>query len=390
MNDSSGRVMLHLDESELLQVPGTGFDLLESTTTTRIKTSGTLVLTTHRLVWVPDDGESKQLCGNVPAVACQLLHVEAVYWGHKQGDAAWFLPTRSARICLQIETQKSPCTFALRMRRPPRLVHDIRTAVLRLRAREHQVGTLHTARAEGQPQSPPGVSGALCATRNDAAVAQQEVEDASQAGLEELASRGAVLVELASHLRSASDTVEQGNKEYESVVDEAGLGSAPSSNSTQLAKELIDALQPLHTPVMLPEAFCRLNRRRGASLVSPQDVLNAAKALPSGGPQLITLPAAGHALAIAPPGRTVSELAQQVDALLLSQCSTGESVPSITEAGVSAELQVPPALAQCVLEHAEEVAALLCRDDSPHDGVTRFFLNRFFNAAGNAHNQPGS
>ena len=352
--ERAGRLKLDQEEAEVLAVSGVGIDVLEHFS----RTTGTLLLTTQRLAWVPEKGS---------ALAIALTDVLSVAWGRKPGDNAWFLPTKSARLALRL-ISGSFYTLALRQRRPASLVNDIRTAVDRCQQRAREQQEKERTHTEIPQPRTPGIGGALREAESEASATQLEVAGVSSADLQELASRGSRLVDLANHLRRASSTREEGEREFDSVLEEAGLGAAQPSNSSELARELVDALQPLTLPIMLPEAFCRLNRRRGVSLASPQDVLNAAKALPEGGPQLISLPSA-NALAIAPPGHALLELSQRVAA----ECSSSSA---ITEASAGEILSVPVALAKEALLQAERDGGV-CRDESPHDGIVRFYRNIF-------------
>ncbi|CAJ0581291.1 unnamed protein product, partial [Mesorhabditis spiculigera] len=139
----------------------------------------------------------------------------------------------------------------------------------------------------------------------------------------------------------------------------------------KLAAELSDVLKkPLEENggmMLLPEAFCRLNRARGEMLVSPEDLLNACKALEKIQTPIELHRFASGVLVIQLKAAAVEKTISNTEQLVLLN-------GSLSAAELAATLGITVILAKERMIAAEKLG-LLCRDDT-FEGL-RFFPNKF-------------
>lgn len=348
----AGRLVREEDEVEVLTLEGVGLDAEEFS---RQKLRGTLRVTNRRAVWIAPE-RSK-------ALALRLRKVTKARWGRQR---AWYMPSKSARLVLvEDEGPGRVHAFSLRERRPANLLAQVQRAI--------DMAKEATTEDSAEPVSSAtdhvggmGLGRLLREDRAEAERAERGISEVAGEDIEQLRQRGQ---EMASIARRLKEVVGEQDEEVGSILSEAGLGEAPSSSAAtkELARQIADLAAHRTSPLPLPEAFCLVNRSRGTSLVSPREVLKAARAMHSLNlpAELMSLPSG--ALAIAPPGG-LSRFARQA----------GEAArmdKPLSEFSVAASLDISPALAKEVLLQAER-ELLLARDDCPQGLL--FYPNFFF------------
>ena len=122
----------------------------------------------------------------------------------------------------------------------------------------------------------------------------------------------------------------------------------------------------------LTDAFCRVNRARGLELLSPEDLLNACRALPNVGlpMELHTFPNSGVVVLRSKSGATSDLMRLTVNDLDANGSLTAEELSR--SAGISVVLAKERLL-------SAEQAGKACRDDTV-EGL-RFYPNRFLTEA---------
>lgn len=238
----------------------------------------------------------------------------------------------------------------------------------------------------GRPAAPSGVAGLIAREQQKAAAADRVLDTALQ-DLQALMAQAQAMVDLAEQFRLqlARQPPEPGNQEVMAIDlsdDLVSMGiAAPVTKETagrkyhkELARQLATFLRvPLERAggmMTLPDVFCLFNRARGTELVSPDDLLQAVKALRKVGAPLELREFADGVRVL----QSLSHSNQQVCARV-AELVQGEGLgPALSVSGAAAALRVPLAIAQQHLATAE-TCGVLCRDDGP-EGL-RFFRNFF-------------
>jgi len=212
----------------------------------------------------------------------------------------------------------------------------------------------------------------------------QAIDDAFQ-DLTSLMCKAEEMVKIADQFYSSINRKEASAAEQDTIDELIGMGitspvtkeSAGSLYHDQLSRQLSDFLEERLKRVggmmTLPDVYCLYNRARGAELVSPDDLIRAAKlfgklhiplklrTFQSG--VMVIQSAAHDEDAIC---QRISEMLKTEDPLQLSQ--------ALTAVDLAAALNVPLTIAEEHLLLAER-KGVLCRDDGPFG--LRFYLNFF-------------
>lgn len=345
--------------------------------------AGTAVLTSHRLVWL--DAAAAPAAGRSAAV--RLAAVAAV-----EGPVRKLLGSRTPRLHVRLANGGGTWTLACRGEPPEELARAIRAALQKREWERSATPPPPGAAARGAGPAASGAPAEPVFSASDAGVAgilrRQEKEQAEASrvldgafdDLSKLMERAKELVGIAE--RYSSSVRAKGDAGEEQVAAglllEAGIASPVTKESAgslyhhQLARELADfAVSPLRRAggmLALPDVYCLLNRARGTALVSPDDLLKAARLTGSMG-----LPVMLRQLKN---GVLVLQLASHRDDEVCARLA--ELAPDrgrgINERDAARELGTPLALARDHLLMAEQFG-VLARDDAP-DGL-RFHANLF-------------
>lgn len=160
----------------------------------------------------------------------------------------------------------------------------------------------------------------------------------------------------------------------EQQVD-VGMSSKSSYSSSSryyedLARQITSIVEPLiarHKQLTLSGVYCCFNRARGMDLVSPEDILNACRAMQN-------VPEIKLKLVQYKSGLLVLQSQSDNELILSKTLDAINEMSFITPLLLSARLAISTQLARHQLEEAESVGKL-CRDEST-EGL-KFYPNKF-------------
>ncbi|CAJ1977992.1 unnamed protein product [Sphenostylis stenocarpa] len=407
----SGRPVLEPNEIECFFL--SGVDLLceddPNTSFPHLK-SGLLILTTHRLLWLP---ESAAAGGGIPG-AVPLAAVSHIF-SHKKSIRSVFA---SPRVRFQVSLSPEGRVVAVGSR------SVVATVVVRGKGDcdAFLAKFMENWRARAWKEAESGSSKAAVAVETAAASSsggiyssdgtvrmvgvsgilrkEQEMWESTDRSLQEafqdlnaLMSKAKEMVMLAEKMRlklltgsnsqtNATNDEEMGSKEEMQdwllsvgIISPVTKESAGALYHQQLSRQLADFVKvPLEKSggmINLIDIYCLFNRARGTELISPDDLLQACSLWEKFDVPVVLRKFDSGVMVIQTKSHSDEEVFNKVKMLVMK--------PDALRAGISASdaartLGVAPAMAKEHLLSAES-KGLLCRDISP-DGF-RFYINLF-------------
>ncbi|KAL9298240.1 hypothetical protein ACSQ67_024136 [Phaseolus vulgaris] len=383
----SGRPVLEPNEIECFFL--SGVDLLcedDPTTSFPHLKSGLLILTTHRLLWLPEsDASSGGAAGGVPLAA--VSHIFSV----KKSLRSVF---SSPRVRFQVSMSPEGRVAAVGSQ------SVVVTAVVRGKGTATRfwpsfgrIGAPERGiySSDGTVKMV-GVSGILRKEQEMWESTDRSLQDAFQ-DLNALMSKAKEMVMLAEKMRlkllsgsnsqtNATNDEEMGSKEEMQdwllsvgIISPVTKESAGALYHQQLSRQLADFIKvPLEKAggmINLIDIYCLFNRARGTELISPDDLLQACSLWEKFDVPVVLRKFDSGVMVIQTKSHSDEEVFNNVKMLVMK--------PDALRAGISASdaartLGVAPAMAKEHLLSAES-KGLLCRDISP-DGF-RFYINLF-------------
>lgn len=406
---SSGRPVLNPGEVECCIL--SSVDLLsEENPSIPIYKSGLLILTTHRLLWLPDTDASSSASSNGSA-AIQLADVSHIFSSKKSIKAMFASPRVRFQVTTRVNERGSRSittviTLVLRGKSDPDLFLGKFLEAWRGRAWEADssdsgeglkgssvVGGGDRAAASVAVTMPVvGVAGILRKEQEMWESTDKSLQDAFQ-DLNALMSKAKEMVMLAEKMRlkllsgsnnqvsSTSDEEIGSKEEMQDWLLSVGIASPVTKESAgalyhqQLSRQLADFVKiPLERAggmMNLIDIYCLFNRARGTELISPDDLLRACSLWEKFDVPVMLRKFESGVMVIQNKSHSDDEvfagirsLVQKPDAL-----RTG-----ISPSDAARTLGIAPAMAKEHLLSAES-KGFLCRDLSP-DGF-RFYINLF-------------
>lgn len=353
----------------------------------------TVVLTTHRLVFLQQSGISSSSGSPVEA---RFVHLSNAHVAESAGGTSMF-SFASPKIVLS--TYSFPTTLLLCFKAPSGALQDRDSMLKSLHKALERKAWESAARlaAKKKQQNQPtkarkvGVDAILSSNAARHKQAKKLTDTAFQGDAETLLREAAELVTI---IQKYASTLEQSNGnssddktsdkdavKLSDMMTDMGMASALSNKPggdrhgyyELLARQLADFLRPRLRKaggvLTLTDVYCLYNRARGTNLIAPDDLV---KAVP-----LLKKLRLGMAEVVFPSGvRVVQEDAfDDAEAAQRFVDMAGKNNSgSITAMQVSREMHIPSLLAQEQL-HAAERMGYLCRDVTLE--TTRFYPNRF-------------
>ncbi|GMH38180.1 hypothetical protein BSKO_06064 [Bryopsis sp. KO-2023] len=263
---------------------------------------------------------------------------------------------------------------------------------------DNPLGVADRTGAWGNPSSTPPLSlksvGVAAIIKKQEEAAQQTDQSLTQAfqDLRGLMEKAQEMVKLAEKFRSSlgSSGMDSDALDEETMSEMIRMGIAsPVTKETagalyhqELSRQLADFItEPLAKAggmMTLPDVYCRFNRARGAELVSPEDLMQAASLFPKIGMPLQVKSFPSGVTVIQSSAHDESEVCRKISEVVENgKKEVGGLGRPITASDIATALSVPVTIAQEHLLTAEN-RGVLCRDDGL-EGL-RFFDN-FFKSA---------
>ncbi|XP_028103093.1 vacuolar protein sorting-associated protein 36 [Camellia sinensis] len=405
---SSGRPVLHPGEVECSLLSSVDLDCEENPSFPLFK-SGLLILTTHRLLWIPDTTGSSSASASASAIPLSAIsHI----FSTKKSIKSMFA---SPRVRFQVSSNAqgrvddkgsrlTVITLVLRGKSDPDSFLAKFWEAWRGRAWESSgpsgsesgkfgPGDVGGSSAGGGLRMPVvGVSGILRKEQEMWESTDKSLQDAFQ-DLNALMSKAKEMVLLAEKMRqkllsgtnnqaSSANDEEMGSKEeMQDWLLSVGIASPVTKESAgalyhqQLSRQLADFVKiPLERAggmINLIDIYCLFNRARGTELISPEDLLLACSLWGKFDVPVMLRKFDSGVMVIQNKSHSDEEVFSRIKVLVLK--------PDALRTGISASdaaitLGIAPAMAKEHLLTAES-KGLLCRDVSP-DGF-RFYINLF-------------
>eukprot|EP00850_Spirogloea_muscicola_P003348 SM000013S26517 [mRNA] locus=s13:798735:801432:+ [translate_table: standard] len=416
----SGRPLLQADEVECQLIEGVGVELDPEDEAANLR-SGVLSLTTHRLIWIGNDGQGgRRLAYELPfaaALAVQPQRRNLAKFFASPRLACSFWTGADGRLSRSGKPRDSPpseasLSFVFRGPVHPDPFMQRVAEVVQARAWASAAGaeaaiddratsgaTASTAPATTSHKFNPamaGVSGILLKEQRERETTDRNLHEAFS-DLSALMVKAKDMVQLADRMQAklARQTTGEGGggedddfggsrQDVQDWLLSVGIASPVTRESAgalyhqQLSRQLADFVnEPLAKAggmVALVDVYCMFNRARGTELISPEDLVQACTIWRS-----IDMPLR---LRKFDSGVMVIQSKDRTDEEVLARISDLVSQPAVLETGINASeaafaLNMAPALAKEELLLAES-CGILCRDDGA-DGL-RFYQNFFKNA----------
>uniref|UniRef100_A0A5B7CAP6 Vacuolar protein-sorting-associated protein 36 n=1 Tax=Davidia involucrata TaxID=16924 RepID=A0A5B7CAP6_DAVIN len=409
----SGRPVLRPSEVECSFISSVDLDCEDNTNFPLFK-SGLLILTTHRLLWLPDTTTTAATNSSASAAAAiPLAAVTHIFTPKKSIKNMFSSPRVRFQVSVTPEgrvdergSKSTVITLILRGKSDPDAFLGKFWEAWRGRAWESLGSEGSSASNSRQFGSTDGGSSGVAAVRMPvvgvAGILRKEQElwestdkslqDAFQ-DLNALMSKAKEMVMLAEKMRlkllsgsnnqtSATNDEEMGSKEeMQDWLLSVGIASPVTKESAgalyhqQLSRQLADFVKiPLEKAggmISLVDIYCFFNRARGTELISPDDLLQACSLWEKFDVPVMLRKFDSGVMVIQNKSHSDEEVFARIKSLVQG--------PEALRTGISASdaamtLGIAPAMAK---EHllAAESKGLLCRDVSP-DGF-RFYINLF-------------
>ncbi|XP_058211432.1 vacuolar protein sorting-associated protein 36 isoform X2 [Rhododendron vialii] len=406
----SGRPVLQQGEVECSLLSSVDVECEDNPTSFPLLKSGLLIVTTHRLLWIPSDGATA--CAIPLAAVSHVFSSSSSSSNHKKKSVIKTMFS-SPRVRFQVSvasegrvdergTGSMVITLVLRGKNsdPDSLLGKLLEA-WRGRAWESTSGGSGSGKFDGGSSSGGGglrmpvvgVSGILRKEQEMWESTDKSLQDAFQ-DLNALMSKAKEMVMLAETMRlkllsGSNNQASVANDEDEMVSKEemqdwllsVGIASPVTKESAgalyhqQLSRQLADfvkiSLERSGGMINLIDIYCVFNRARGTELISPEDLLQACSLWKNADVPVM--------LRKFDSGVMVIQNKSYNDEKVLSGIKSLALKPEALQTGISASdaaimLGIAPAMAKEHLLTAES-KGLLCRDVSP-DGF-RFYVNLF-------------
>ncbi|CAL5379734.1 unnamed protein product [Camellia sinensis] len=408
---SSGRPVLHPGEVECSLLSSVDLDCEENPSFPLFK-SGLLILTTHRLLWIPDTtGSSSASSASASASAIPLSAISHIFSTKKSIKSMFASPRVRFQVSSNAQgrvddkgSRLTVITLVLRGKSDPDSFLAKFWEAWRGRAWESSgpsgsesgkfgPGDVGGSSAGGGLRMPVvGVSGILRKEQEMWESTDKSLQDAFQ-DLNALMSKAKEMVLLAEKMRqkllsgtnnqaSSANDEEMGSKEeMQDWLLSVGIASPVTKESAgalyhqQLSRQLADFVKiPLERAggmINLIDIYCLFNRARGTELISPEDLLLACSLWGKFDVPVMLRKFDSGVMVIQNKSHSDEEVFSRIKVLVLK--------PDALRTGISASdaaitLGIAPAMAKEHLLTAES-KGLLCRDVSP-DGF-RFYINLF-------------
>ncbi|XP_010491021.1 PREDICTED: vacuolar protein sorting-associated protein 36 [Camelina sativa] len=392
---TSGRPVLRLNEVECFLLSSVDFDSEDDPPRFTALKSGNLILTTHRLIWIPSQS-NVAVPSSIPLAA--VTHI----FSHKKSIKSMF---HSPRIRFQTDPGSIVVTIVFRGKGDFDGFLTKFWECWRGRAwEEEDKSESETSRSGGSGTVAQGLygndgtvrmvglAGILRKEQEQWESTDKSLQDAFQ-DLNALMSKAKEMVSLAEKMRqkllsapssqnSSTDDEEMGSKEEMQqwmlsvgIISPVTKESAGALYHQELSRQLADFVRiPLEQAggmISLTDMYYHFNRARGTELISPDDLWKACTLWEKFDVPVMLRKFDSGVMVIQNKSHSDEEVMSRIR-MLVTKTETLRA--GVTASDAALTLKIAPAMAK---EHllTAETKGLLCRDMSP-DGL-RFYFNLF-------------